>query len=441
ARGAGDRDRLRRVHGRDLPRRHRGDTARSDRGGAEPGPHRLPDGALRDPAPGPPHRPPAARQRVHRDAEGHGAAVRDRRRRRDAEGARVRGRDAEPVPALQQRGRRLHRADARGLEPAEVAREARGVDALSGQGGHSSALSAAVAEVDLSALDHNLELVRRRTAPGAEVLAVVKANAYGHGLPRTALHLESRGVRWFGVATPAEALSLREGGLRADVLLLSPVSEPAVVTELVAHGVTLTVPGEEALTAVAAADLPAEARVHLKLDTGMGRIGARAPAEAARLAASAARTRGVRVTGVYTHLYASEEEDERPTLAQLELFDAMVAAMRAAGVEPGLRHVANSGAVFRFPSHHYELVRPGIVLYGYYPGPLVAALAPGLRPAMRLTAPVSFVKRVPPGTTVSYGGLWHAERETVVATVRAGYADGHRRSLTGRARVGYRGRL
>lgn len=315
------------------------------------------------------------------------------------------------------------------------------MDALSGQGGHSSALSAAVAEVDLSALDHNLELVRRRTAPGAEVLAVVKANAYGHGLPRTALHLESRGVRWFGVATPAEALSLREGGLRADVLLLSPVSEPAVVTELVAHGVTLTVPGEEALAAVAAADLPAEARVHLKLDTGMGRIGARTPAEAARLAASAACTRGVRVTGVYTHLYASEEEDERPTLAQLELFDAMVAAMRAAGVEPGLRHVANSGAVFRFPSHHYELVRPGIVLYGYYPGPLVAALAPGLRPAMRLTAPVSFVKRVPPGTTVSYGGLWHAERETVVATVRAGYADGYRRSLTGRARVGYRGRL
>lgn len=304
-----------------------------------------------------------------------------------------------------------------------------------------SALSAAVAEVDLSALTHNLDVVRRHVAPGAEVLAVVKANAYGHGLPGTALHLESQGVRWFGVATPAEALTLRDGGVGAKVLLLSPVAEPATVTELVARGVTLTVPGEDALAAIAAADLPGEVEVHLKLDTGMGRLGARTPAEAARLAVAAARTRGVRVTGTFTHLYASEDEDEGPTLEQLGRFDAMAAAVRASGVEPGLLHAANSGAVFRFPSHHLDLVRPGIVLYGYYPGPLVAALAPGLRPAMRLTAPVSFVKRVPPGTTVSYGGLWRAARETVIATVRAGYADGYRRSLTGRARVGHRGRL
>lgn len=304
-----------------------------------------------------------------------------------------------------------------------------------------SALSAAVAEVDLSALTHNLDVVRRYVAPGAEVLAVVKANAYGHGLPGTALHLESQGVRWFGVATPAEALTLRDGGVGAKVLLLSPVAEPATVTELVARGVTLTVPGEDALAAIAAADLPGEVEVHLKLDSGMGRLGARTPAEAARLAVAAARTRGVRVTGTFTHLYASEDEDEGPTLEQLGRFDAMAAAVRASGVEPGLLHAANSGAVFRFPSHHLDLVRPGIVLYGYYPGPLVAALAPGLRPAMRLTAPVSFVKRVPPGTTVSYGGLWRAARETVIATVRAGYADGYRRSLTGRARVGHRGRL
>ena len=304
-----------------------------------------------------------------------------------------------------------------------------------------SEVSAAVAEVDLSALTHNLGMVRAALAPGAEVLAIVKANAYGHGLPRTALHLESQGVRWFGVATPAEALALRRGGVTAEVLLLSPVGEPATAAELAAQGVTLTVPGEEALEALAAARLPGEARVHLKLDTGMGRIGVRTPAEAARLATAASRTPGVRVTGTFTHLYASEEEDEAPTLEQLTRFDAMVAAIRAAGVDPGLRHTANSGAVFRFPSHHYELARPGIVLYGYYPGPLVADLAPGLRPAMRFTAPVSFVKRVPPGTTVSYGGLWRAPKETVVATVRAGYADGYRRSLTGRARVGHRGRL
>ncbi|HEX7041270.1 MAG TPA: alanine racemase [Trueperaceae bacterium] len=302
-------------------------------------------------------------------------------------------------------------------------------------------LSAAVAEVDLSALTHNLGVVRRHLAPGAEVLAVVKANAYGHGLPGTALHLESQGVRWFGVATPAEALALRAGGVTAKVLLLSPVAEPDTVAALAARGVALTVPGEDALRAIAAARLPEPVEVHIKLDTGMGRIGARTPAEAARLAVAAARTDGVRMGGTFTHLYASEEEDEGPTREQLARFEKLVAAIRDAGVDPGLRHTANSGAVFRFADHHYDLVRPGIVLYGYYPGPLVASLAPGLRPAMRLTAPVSFVKRLPPGATVSYGGLWRAERETVVATVRAGYADGFRRSLTGRARVGHRGRL
>ncbi len=323
------------------------------------------------------------------------------------------------------------------------------MDAVSAGGGRTrgaagptvAELSAAVAEVDLSALAHNLRIVRDAVSPGADVMAVVKANAYGHGLPGTALHLESLGVGWFAVATPVEALTLRRGGLRARVLLLSPVGEPATVAALAAAGVSLTVPGEHALEAIAAARLGSPVDVHLKLDTGMGRIGARTPEAAARLAVAAARTPGVRVAGTFTHLFASEEEDEAATLEQLSRFDDGVAAILSAGVDPGLRHAANSGAVFRFPRHHLDLVRPGIVLYGYHPGPVVADMAPGLRPAMRFTAPVSFVKRVPAGTTVSYGGLWRAERETVVATVRAGYADGYRRSLTGRAAVGHRGRL
>lgn len=300
--------------------------------------------------------------------------------------------------------------------------------------------SAAVAEVDVSALEHNLAVVRSHLVSGADVMAIVKANAYGHGLPGTALHLERKGVRRFGVATPHEALRLRRGGVRGEVLLLSPAYEPDVLRELADEEVTLTVPGTDAVTAIADAGLKRRVAVHVKLDTGMGRIGARTPTEAARLAVAAARTAGVEVTGTFTHLHSAEDEDRRPTLDQLDRFHAAVAAIAADGVDPGSKHVANSAALFAYPDHQLDVVRPGIVLYGYYPGPATERLAPGLRQAMRFTAPVSFVKRVSAGTSVSYGASWRAERETVVVTVRAGYADGYRRSLSGKAAVGFAGR-
>ncbi len=316
------------------------------------------------------------------------------------------------------------------------------MDALSRtQGRHVSPSehSAAVADIDVSALAHNLELIRSHLAVGVDVMAIVKANAYGHGLPETAMHLRELGVGRFGVATPEEALRLRGGGVDGEVLLLSPVYEPQVIRELCSVGITLTAPGPEAVEAVAAAAPAAGAKVHLKLDTGMGRIGAVDPGAAARLAIAADRTPGVEVTGTFTHLHSAEVEDENHTLMQLDRFDRSLAAIRAAGVEPGLRHVANSAGLFGFPDHQLDVVRPGIVLYGYYPGPVTERLAPGLRQVMRLTAPVSFVKRVSPGTTVSYGASWRAERETVIATVRAGYADGYMRSLSGRAAVGFEG--
>lgn len=300
--------------------------------------------------------------------------------------------------------------------------------------------SAAVAEIDVSALAHNLAIIRSHLLPGADVMAIVKANAYGHGLPHTALHLERMGIRRFGVATPHEALRLRRGGVGGEVLLLSPVYEPAVLRELADAAVTLTVPGPAAVSAIADARPSARVTVHVKIDTGMGRIGATTPSDAARLAVAAARTPGVELTGTFTHLHSAEDEDRRPTLGQLERFHDAVAAIAEAGVDPGVRHAANSAALFAYPDHQLDLVRPGIVLYGYYPGPATTGLAPGLRQVMRLTAPVSFVKRVEAGTTVSYGASWRAERETVVATVRAGYADGYRRSLSGRAAVGFAGR-
>lgn len=293
-----------------------------------------------------------------------------------------------------------------------------------------------IAHVDLTALEHNLSLVRRRLNTGVKTLAAVKANGYGHGLPDTALALERLGVEWFGVAAPSEALTLRRGGVRGGVLLLSPVYEAAVITKLVAADVSLVVADAGGLEALVRSDLPRRAKVHLKLDTGMGRLGVRRP-EGAGLARAIDAEARIELQGTFTHLAASDDPRQSFTLSQFEEFDAALAGIRREGIEPGLVHAANSAALVAYPEHHYDMVRPGISLYGYYPSRHIAELEPGLRQVMRFDAPVTFVKRVRRGDSVSYGGLWSAPRDGVVATVRVGYADGYRRSLTGKTWVGH----
>lgn len=306
----------------------------------------------------------------------------------------------------------------------------------------------ATAFVHLDHLAHNLARVRAELAPGTKVLAAVKANAYGHGLAGTAPELERLGVEWFGVATPSEAFTVRRSGVSAGVLLLTPVYAPETIAVLTSMGVSLVVTDEASLDAIVAgraatpgtgAGARVRAGVHLKIDTGMGRLGLdwrRAAGMARRIDAHP----GLELQGVWTHLAASDDRDRTYTEAQLADFDRGIDAIRADGIDPGLRHVANSAAVFAYPDHHLDMVRPGIVLYGYYPAPSIEELAPGLRPVMRLSAPVTFVKRVQPGTSVSYEGLWTARETTTIATVRIGYADGYRRGLTGSATVGWNGR-
>src|SRR5680860_480335 len=219
-----------------------------------------------------------------------------------------------------------------------------------------------IAHVNLAALAHNVRQVRSRLTTGVKVLAAVKANAYGHGLPDTALALEANGVEWFGVATPSEAMSLRRGGVSGGVLLLTPTREPAVVSQLVAAGVSLVVSDGAALTALAACDLPRTAKVQLKVDTGMGRLGV-SWREAPALATAIAGDRRFELEGIFTHLAASDEEDRTQTLAQLESFERALAGLERAGIDRGLRHVANSAAIVAYPEHHYDMVRPGISLY------------------------------------------------------------------------------
>jgi len=284
-----------------------------------------------------------------------------------------------------------------------------------------------VATIDLRALEHNLERLRTRLGAGTGILAAVKADAYGHGAAAAARRLQGRGVRWFGVATADEALALRSAGIEGDILLFGPVYAANAIRRLADANVALTLADEVGLSALRNAG--ARVRVHLKVDTGMGRLGLPGP-RAAELARAADRAAEVTLEGVWTHLARADEPGRAPTLAQLERFERLLADLHRDGIDPGLRHAANSAATIAFPEAHFDLVRPGIALYGYHSGDAVAALERDLRPVMRLQAPVTFVKRVRAGTPISYGGTWATERDTTIATVRAGYADGYPRLLS-----------
>ena len=291
------------------------------------------------------------------------------------------------------------------------------------------------ARISLDALSHNVEIVRARVPAKTQLLAAVKANAYGHGAVKTAKHLVSQGVTWLGVATPWEALELRSAGVNAEILIFSPVYKN--VAELGNYGVALTVVDERSLKAAKGAR---NARVHLKVDTGMGRLGL-SWQQAADLAQKVDKTEGVTLEGVWTHFANSDDESERFTRCQLEAFELFLEDIKGKGIYPKLVHTANSAAVFAYPASHYDLVRPGIALYGYHSSPVVEKLEPNLRPALTLTAPVTFVKSVAAGTPVSYSSLWHAPEDTTVATVRIGYADGYPRLLSGKAEVFIQGQL
>ena len=287
--------------------------------------------------------------------------------------------------------------------------------------------------VDLAALRHNLALLRAHTGAAVALLAAVKADAYGHGLEVVAAELERAGVDAFGVATADEALTLRRLGLGARILLFGPVRTS--VAELVAAEVELTVTDAASLAAIEAARPAARARVHLKLDTGMGRLG-RPAEEAVALARAIERSRWSELAALWTHLACADEPHadapDGSTTRALERFDAALDAVARAGITVPLAHAANSAATLRLPQAHYGMVRPGIALYGHSATPAAARVlgagAERLRPAATLQAPVTFVKRVRAGTPVSYGETWHAPHDTVIATVRLGYADGYPRA-------------
>jgi alanine racemase len=287
-------------------------------------------------------------------------------------------------------------------------------------------------DVDLDAIRHN---VRTLKPEDAGLMAVVKADAYGHGDVAVAGAAVEAGATWIGVALVEEGLRLREAGIEAPILVLSefpPGSEPAAITA----GLTPTLYSDAALARLSEAAVGADVGVHVKVDTGMHRVGVYPP-EVTTAFVDRVVSRGLRLEGLWTH-YASSSEDEKTTLVQLECFLGVVADVRAAGHQPALLHTANSGATILYPETHLDLVRTGIAMYGLEPAPGVTD-GLGLRPALTWRSTVAMAKRLPAGERVSYGHRYRLDREANVATVPVGYADGYPRILSSRADVLIRG--
>ncbi|RZS90354.1 alanine racemase [Motilibacter rhizosphaerae] len=295
------------------------------------------------------------------------------------------------------------------------------------------------ARIDLAALRSNVRALAAR-APGAQVMAVVKADAYGHGLVPCGRAAREGGASWLGVALLQEALLLRQSGDTGRLLawLYGP-GEP-LLEAAVAADVDLNVSATWALDEVRAAASRAgrPARLHLKIDTGLSRNGAPQADWAALVAAAldAERAGDVRVVGVWTHLAYADVPDHPTVDAQLERFRAAAAVAEEAGAQLEVRHAANSAATLTRPDAAFDLVRPGIAVYGISPVPdLGGPEAYGLRPVMRLSARLALVKRIPAGSGVSYGHEYVTSTETTVGLVPLGYADGIPRHAGGRGPV------
>jgi alanine racemase len=297
-------------------------------------------------------------------------------------------------------------------------------------------LSHTVAEISLPALRHNLLEVARRVSHST-ILAVVKANAYGHGMVAVSRALLAAGVSRLGVASVEEGVELREAGITAPILVMAG-TVPEELQALFDYRLTPVLPSVESVNATArlvpagVGPLP----VHAKVDTGMGRLGM-SPQEIQSLFQEGWPSQ-LRFEGLMSHLAKADDEDEQATKEQLARFRKIQEQLKLLGVVVPIAHVAGSAGILRFPDSHLDMVRPGLMLYGYAPGP---APAKELRPALTWKAQVLQVKRVVPGQAVSYGGTFVASRPTTLAILGVGYADGYHRALSNRGRVLLHGQI
>ena len=295
-------------------------------------------------------------------------------------------------------------------------------------------------EIDLSNLEHNYRALRAMLPQGCRFLGVVKADAYGHGAVQVARRLDTLGAEYLAVACLDEALELRQAGITTPILILgyTPVER---TDSLLEGGITQTVYDVDMAKALSDAAMAAgkPLKIHVKADTGMSRLGwlcGEADQSAAVEAiAQVCALPGLEAEGIYTH-FANADGDEDYTMLQFTRFLDLLEALKDRGITFAIRHCAASAAALKFPCAHLDMVRPGIALYGHYPDPSCEGLdGPGLRPVMTLKTRVASVKTVPAGTPVSYGCTHVLDRETKLAALTIGYADGLPRLCSDRLEV------
>ncbi len=291
-----------------------------------------------------------------------------------------------------------------------------------------------VAEIDLAALAYNYRQIEKRISPGAKILGVVKADAYGHGAVPVSRKLERLGVEYLGVAMSDEGVRLREGGIKAPILILGGIYREDVDWAL-RYRLTPVVFQKESLKLLSreARRWKQKAKVHLKVDTGMGRLGVPIALWPAFLC-EMKRYPEIEVEGILSH-YSMADETENPfTQRQWKAFQEAVAIGESMGIHFKYKHIANSAGLAAFPSWSGNLVRPGIILYGSYPSPAFRNLIK-LKAVMTFKTRIGLLKRVPPRERISYGGTFVTRRNSLIATLPVGYADGYNRRLSNQGEV------
>ena len=289
------------------------------------------------------------------------------------------------------------------------------------------------AEIDLGAVRYNLDCMRKFINKDVGIMAVVKANAYGHGIEEVSRVLVDEGVSYLGVATVDEALTLRKAGIDKAILVLGSVLEKEALAA-VEKDITLTLCNEKLLNTLRdiAKKTKLKPKVHIKVDTGMGRIGVW-HTEAVEFIKEVLSKTGIEVEGVYTH-FSSAARDKMVTRMQINLFEKVLEDIKNAGINVLYKHAANSVAVVDWKESHQNLVRTGIFLYGVYPKEDFRKNLK-LKPVMNLKTRIVHLKDTPPGRSISYGRTYITQKNTKIATVPIGYADGYGRILSNKAKA------
>ncbi|MHB1001541.1 MAG: alanine racemase [Armatimonadota bacterium] len=295
------------------------------------------------------------------------------------------------------------------------------------------------AEIDLDAIAYNLKQIRGIVGPNVKICPAVKADGYGHGAPKVTRTLVDAGAEMISVATPEEAIELREAGIDTPILLLQCIL-PEQIPEIIEYDISTNVCDLQLSETLSDAAIKAGRRVkvHIKVDTGMGRVGIM-QRETVDFALALSKMPGLEIEGVFTHFPSADEEDLSFTYRQIRDFADVCDYVEAAGVRVPLCHAANSAAILNVPESYFDMVRPGIMVYGHFDSaPRYSNVT--LRPSMTLKTKIVYLKTLPKGSPVSYGRTYTTTGDTLVATVPIGYADGYNRLLSNKGSALVRGK-